>query len=443
MSDPTTTGTTPVLPVKNPRDARRAALGSYLGATLEYYDFVLYSTASALVFPAVFFSQVDPATGVVLSFLTLAVGYVVRPLGAILFGHFGDRLGRKKMLIVTMVLMGVASVGIGIVPSGAQVGPAAALVLVALRAVQGVAVGGEWAGASLMAMEHATARRRGLAGSIVASGGPSGAVLATLVFSLVSLMPAEDLLAWGWRIPFLASAVILVVALVVRAGVRESPEFTAVRDRRDTVRVPLVATLAQNWRSVLVIVLCALAPFFAQSVTATFGLRYAVANGNDQAAVLAMLTVSNLLTIVATIGSAALSDRFGRRPTMLVGYVAGGSLAWAALALLTVPNIGAVLLAFVILQPIVNATIAGPLAAFMAELFPVRTRFTGVGLSYQLASTLASGFAPLVATALVAASGGTTTLLATIMSVLALAGVVATLAARRLRVEDAAPPVAP
>jgi len=415
--------------------ARRATLGSYLGATLEYYDFILYGTAASLIFPTVFFSQVEPATGVVLSFLTLAVGYVMRPLGAILFGHFGDRLGRKQMLIVTMLLMGAASVGIGAVPSGESIGQAAAVILVALRALQGIAVGGEWAGASLMAMEHARPRRRGLAGSIVASGGPSGAVLATLVFSLVSLLPQEALIGWGWRLPFLASGVIVVVALVVRAGVAESPEFVAARRQRGAVRIPIVATLAGSRRSVLVVVLCALAPFFAQSVTATFGLRYAVAHGNDQASVLLMLTVSNFLTIFATIGSAALSDRFGRVRTMVAGYVLGAVLVWPALILLGVANIGAVLLAVLILQPLVNATVAGPLAAFMAELFPVRTRFTGVGVSYQLASSLA-GFAPLVATALVAAGGGTTTLLALLMTALALTGIVAAASSARIRVVD-------
>ncbi|WP_150954890.1 MFS transporter [Microbacterium testaceum] len=419
---------------KNPRDARRASLGSYLGATLEFYDFVIYSTASAIVFPAVFFSGIDPALGVVLSYVTLAAGYVARPIGAIVFGHFGDRLGRRQMLVVTMIIMGIASIGIGLIPGSASIGGFAAVLLVTLRVVQGFAVGGEWAGASLMSIEHAQAKKRGFAGAVVQSGGPSGAVLATLTFALVSLMPQDVLIAWGWRIPFLASAVLVIVAILVRLGVKESPEFAATERSEGTARVPLLSTFSQNGLSVLLVVLTALSPFFLQSVTSTFGLQYAIGHGNAQAPALWMLTISNALTIFATLFFAVLSDRFGRVRMMVIGFIVTGVLVWAAFGLLSQANLGAVLLAFIILQPIGNAMITGPLAAYMADLFPVRNRFTGVGVSYQLAATIAAGFAPLVATGLVGAAGGATYLLTGLVSLLAVIGIGAVLASPRIRV---------
>lgn len=434
MSTSSTRAASPEASVqKNPREARRASIGSYLGATLEFYDFVIYSTASAIVLPAVFFAGIEPGLGAVLSYVILAAGYVARPIGAIVFGHFGDRLGRRRMLVLTMIIMGIASVAIGLIPSSQAIGGAAAVILVVFRVIQGIAVGGEWAGASLMSIEHAEQKRRGIAGAIVQSGGPSGAVLATLVFALVSLMPQDQLMAWGWRIPFLASAVLVIVAIVVRLGVKESPEFVATERAEQVARVPLLSTFAENWRSVVLVVLTALSPFFLQSLTSTFGLQFAISHGNEQAPTLWMLSVSNALTIVATLFFAWLSDRFGRVRMMVIGFIVTGTLVWAAFALLSQPNLGAVLLAFIILQPIGNAMITGPLAAYMADLFPVRNRFTGVGISYQLAATIAAGFAPLVATGLVGAASGGTYLLTSLVSVLGIVGIVAVLLSRRVR----------
>lgn len=417
--------------VKDPQDARRAALGSFLGATLEFYDFAIYSTASALIFPAVFFSGLDSAVGITLSYVTLAAGYIARPLGAIVFGHFGDRLGRRQMLVITMIVMGSASIGIGLIPSSTAIGPMAAVILVALRIVQGVAVGGEWAGASLMSIEHARSARRGFAGAIVQSGGPSGGVLATVTFALVSLMPEYELLTWGWRIPFLASAVVVIVAIVVRLGVKESPEFLAADTAHSAGRIPLFATFAKNWRSVVIVVLTALSPFFLQSVTTTFGLQLAIGQGLAQPSALWMLTISNVLTIGATLGFAALSDRYGRVRIMILGFVASGTLVWLAFPLLARGESVAVLVGFIILMPIGNAMITGPLAAYMADLFPVHTRFTGVGVSYQLAATVAAGFAPLIATSLFAATQNTL-LVCLLISVLAAVGLGAAVASRRI-----------
>jgi len=206
---------------------RRVLFSSYLGTTIEFYDFLLYGTAAAVVFPAVFFSGLDEFTAVLFSLGTFAAGYVARPLGGVIFGHYGDRIGRKKMLVVTMLVMGVASFLIGLVPSAAMIGGWAAVILVLLRVAQGIAVGGEWGGASLMALEHSGGEGRGLAASFVNAGAPSGAVLGSLMLGLFSLLPQEQFLSWGWRIPFLLSAVLLGLGLWVRSQVSESPVFQA------------------------------------------------------------------------------------------------------------------------------------------------------------------------------------------------------------------------
>jgi MFS family permease len=425
---------------KSPKQARRAALGSYLGATLEFYDFVLYSTASALIFPAVFFAGVEPGVGVVLSYVTLAIGYLSRPVGAIVFGHYGDRIGRRRMLIITMVLMGASSVGIGLIPSSGQIGAAAAVTLVAFRLVQGIAVGGEWAGAALMSIEHATERRQGIAGGIVQSGGPSGAVLATLAFAAVSALPQEQLIAWGWRVPFLASAIVVIAAVVIRLGVTESPEFVAAKSEDDVVRVPFVSTFRENWRSVVLLVLVGLMPFFVQSLTATFALQHAVASGTPQPTVLLLLTVSNFLTIVGVLFFAGLSDRVGRLPVIVGALLGTAVLIWPIFLLLSVPSAWTVLIAFVLLQVVCNAGVTGPLASYAAGLFPVHNRFTGVGITYQLTAAIAAGFAPLIATGLVGAAGGGTWLLTAFVSVFAVVGVLAALATGRLRVAQPSSP---
>ena len=421
---------------KSAKDARRASLGSYVGATLEWYDFSIYSAASALVFPAVFFGGVDPALGTVLSYLTLAGGYVARPVGAILFGHFGDHIGRRRMLIITMILMGVASIGIGVIPSSATIGHSAAILLVALRLLQGFAVGGEWAGASLMSIEHAKEKRKGLAGAVVQTGGPSGGLLATGVFSIVTLMAPDQVIAWGWRIPFLLSAVVVIVAILIRLGVRESPEFLATQQNAPAAtkrRAPLVSTFAENWLSVLLVILTALAPFFVQSLSTTFALQFAVDHGNAESSTLSMLTIANFFTIISTLAAAALSDRYSRLAVMSTGFIVSGVLVWVAFALFSVTNLWAVLLGFVILLPIGNGLITGPLASYMASMFPVHNRFTGVGVSYQLAATISAGSAPLVATGLLSAAGGHTVLLTTLVSVLAAIGLVTVILSRKVR----------
>ncbi|WP_157156996.1 MULTISPECIES: MFS transporter [unclassified Diaminobutyricimonas] len=395
------------------RVRRNAMVSSYLGTVVEMYDFLLYGTAASLVFPILFFNDLDPVAASIASFATLAAGYVARPLGGILFGHFGDRMGRKKMLVITLTMMGVISFLIGLVPTHAQIGVAAPIILVSLRVIQGIAVGGEWAGAALMSMEHAKPQGRGLAASMVASGGPGGAVLATLVLTAFSVLPEDQFLAWGWRVPFLLSAVLVVIAMVMRMKVTESPEFEAAQEAAREAPaahqgVPLVTILTRYPKQLLSAISGGLAPLFLQSLLATFALNYAVTVGHDRTTALLLVTIANFVHMFTIPVFALLSDRFGRKPVMLTGVVLGIVLIWPFFELITDGSWWALLLAFMIGNPLVQGLMYGPLAAWISEKFGTEARYTGVSLSYQISSTLGAGLAPLIAAALLAVAGGGT-----------------------------------
>src|SRR3982750_2887151 len=264
------------------RQMRRVLFSSFLGSAVEFYDFLLYGTAAALVFGQLFFSDLSPVVATIASFGTLAVGYVVRPLGGVVFGHFGDRIGRKSMLVLTMSLMGVASFAIGLLPTYASIGVAAPILLIVLRLIQGFAVGGEWGGAALMALEHSDEKKRGFSASFANMGAPAGAVLSTVVLAIVTLLPGDAFLTWGWRIPFLLSAVLVGIGLYVRLKVTESPLFeqsvvTAVASEKK--RLPLVSVLRDHPTSVLLGVGAGLGAFALQALMATFALTIGVQGG--------------------------------------------------------------------------------------------------------------------------------------------------------------------
>src|SRR5690349_21409345 len=406
------------------RARRRAMISSYLGTTVEYYDFLLYGTAASLVFPSLFFHELSPMAATIASFGTLAVGYLARPIGGVIFGHFGDTFGRKNILIITLVMMGGVSFLIGLLPTQQTIGMAAPILLVTLRIIQGFAVGGEWAGAALMSMEHATPKGRGFAASIVASGGPSGAVLATLVLTAFSVLPDDQFLAWGWRVPFLLSAILVMIAFFMRMRVTESPEFVAAMAAKaaaaaaetaetaaNTVapkpKAPLLTVLRHYPRRTLEAIVGGLAPLFIQSLLATFMLTYAVSAGHSRTSALILVTIANAIHILTIPAFAALSDRVGRKPVMVAGAIAGAVLIFPIFALVGQGSAAALPLAFVLGNPIVQALMYGPMGAWMSEKFPADSRYTGVALSYQVSSTLGAGLAPLVATALLASTGGT------------------------------------
>ncbi|GAA5127238.1 MFS transporter [Pseudonocardia adelaidensis] len=384
---------------------RRAVVSSFIGTVIEYYDFLLYATASAVVFNRVFFSDLDPLVGTVASFGTLATGYLARPLGGILFGHFGDRIGRKRMLMVTMSVMGVASVLIGLLPTYAQIGGLAPILLVLLRIAQGIAVGGEWGGGVLMSAEHATSRR-GLWASFTNAGGPAGMVVSTLVLAAATAISGEEqFLVWGWRIPFLLSAVLLVVGLFIRARVEETPVF---REAAGTLpsTPPLVEVLRNHPRSLALSIGIGFGSFVAQSTLTTFVISYAVGAGFTRQTVLTALTVSSVVAVLGVIGYSALSDRVGRKPVVLAGAIGTGIWSFLLFPLVDSGSTLLLWLAVVVGQGVLHAALHGPLAALYAELFATRARYTGASLGYQIAGT-GAGLAPVTFAAVLSGSAGT------------------------------------
>jgi MFS family permease len=385
---------------------RRAVTSSFLGSLIEYYDFLLYATASAVVFGKVFFTDLDPALATVASFGTFTTGYLARPLGGLLFGHFGDRLGRKRMLVLTMSLMGVASFLIGLLPGYAQIGPLAPLGLVLLRVVQGVAVGGEWGGAVLMSAEHAKSRR-GLWAGFTNAGAPSGMVVSTLAMSGTAAFTSEaDFLAWGWRIPFLLSIVLLAIGLFVRSRVEETPAFLATQKEKRR-RIPLVAVLRDHPRALVLGVGVGLSAFVVQATLTTFVLAYGVKQGHPRQEVLNALTLSSVCAVAGILLWSALSDRVGRRPVVLAGVVLMAGFGFLLFPMVRSGSGLLLVLALVIGQGVIHPMMYGPLAALYTELFATESRYTGASLGYQLAG-LGAGFTPLIFAELQRGSTSTT-----------------------------------
>jgi MFS family permease len=385
---------------------RRAVASSFIGSVIEYYDFLLYATAAAVVFGKVFFAALDPLTATVASFGTFAAGYLARPLGGILFGHFGDRIGRKKMLVTTMTLMGAASFLIGTLPTYGQIGIWAPVILVTLRVLQGVAVGGEWGGAVLMSAEHATSRR-GLWASFTNAGAPCGMVLSTVVLTATAAASGErGFLAWGWRVPFLLSILLLGIGLFIRLKVQETPVFAAAGR---SARVPLFDVLRNHPRNLLLAVGVGLAAFVAQGTLTTFLIAYGVEVGYSRQTVLSGLTLSSALAVVGIIGYSALSDRLGRRPVVLAGAVAMAVFSFLLFPLVDSGNVVLLVLTLVLGQAVIQPAMYGPLAALCTELFSTRSRYTGASLGYQLAG-LGAGLAPVLFAAILAGGGSTMTI---------------------------------
>jgi metabolite-proton symporter len=389
------------------RQLRLVAASGLLGTAVEFYDFLVYGTVAALVFGELFFPGADPAVGTIAAFGTFAAGYVARPLGGVLFGHFGDRLGRKSMLLLTMGLMGGASFLIGLLPTYDTIGVWAPVLLIALRVVQGVAIGGEWGGATLMVVEHAGERRRGLWSSFTQMGAPLGSLLSTAVVAYVVTLPKDDFAAWGWRVPFLFSVALLGVGLFVRLKVVESPLFAEVKKERAESRLPILDVL-RNPRPVLLACGVGIGAFTAQSLLTSYMIAYATGIGYARPQVLNALTVSACVALVVLPCASALSDRIGRRPVVLAGAIASGALAFPVLALVDSKSPGLLILAVVLGHGIAQSTMYGPLGALLTEMFGTKVRYTGASLGYQGATLVGAGFSPMIAGSLVAGSGNST-----------------------------------
>jgi MFS family permease len=421
---------------------RRVAISSYLGTTIEYYDFLLYGTAAALVFNKVFFANLSPLVGTVVALATLAAGYVARLGGAVLFGHFGDRLGRKKVMLITMALMGVASGLVGLLPTYEQIGVLAPLLLVLLRILQGVAVGGEYGGAVLMTVEHAGNRRRGLPGSVAAMGAHSGSILSTAAVSLVALLPENQLLSWGWRIPFVASFALLAVGLYFRARVAESPVFLGQQEEEPDKDAPIVTLLRGQSGRVAKAVAFQVGPYAGLGVFGIFIISYAPTIGYPRSTALMAILIGIVGAVMLTPVYAVLSDRVGRRPIVLFGSVATAVFAFPAFMLINLGSTPLFVLTVAGYLMIVMSPAVAVAPVLLSELFPTNVRYTAISTSYQLAQTLGSGFAPLIAASLLAASGGgtNTELVATFLLIIALISASAVRSLPETRNRDLADP---
>ena len=385
------------------------AVASFIGTAIEWYDFFLYGTASALIFNKLFFPQYDPLTGTMAAFATFAVGFLARPVGGVVFGHYGDRIGRKAMLSLTLTIMGLATFAIGLLPTYQSVGAWAPALLVVLRLTQGFGLGGEWGGAVLMAVEHAPRNRRGFYGSWPQTGGPAGMLLSTLVFRAVSTLPEDQFMAWGWRVPFLLSLVLVGVGLFIRMRLAESPAFARVKESGSESRLPIIELLRTHRKNVLL----AMGARFAENgfyyIYTVFVLSYATEHLKvERSSILTGVLIATTCALVAIPAYGALSDRLGRRPVYMAGAAFSALFAFPFFWLLDTRVDSLIWLAIILGVAVGHAAMYGPQASFFSELFGTRVRYSGASVGYQLASVFAGGLSPLIATALLALAGGRT-----------------------------------
>ncbi len=388
-------------PVEGTEARKRVAIGSSIGATIETYDFIGFGVAAALYFNTVFFPADDPLSGTLLSFATLGIGFAVRPLGGIIGGYLGDRIGRKPVLVGSLLLMGIATVLIGLLPTYAQVGVWAGILLVIVRVIQGLAFGAEWGGAILMTFEHAPWRKRGLYTGITQAGFPVGLLLANIAF-LVSV-PLGD--QWAWRVPFLLSAVLIAVGIVIRLKVEESPEFEDLKAEGEVSKNPLLEVVRDDWRNIVRAFFLRMTETAGYAVTITFVVSYLTSEKlSDRTTTLTATMIAAAIGIAATVFWGSLTDRFGRRPVYLVGTIITALWGVPLFLLVNTGDAIAVVVAFVVSYAVCQNMLAGVQGAWFSELFAARTRTTGASLAYQL-SAVVSGFTPLIATALYAGYG--------------------------------------
>ncbi|PRY02342.1 MFS transporter [Allonocardiopsis opalescens] len=379
----------------------KTAMASAAGTCVENYDFIAYGTAAALYFDDAFFPEFDPVVGTLASFATLGVGFLMRPVGGALGGHLGDRFGRRPVLVAALLVMGVATMLIGVLPTYAQVGVLAPVLLVLIRMIQGLAFGAEWGGAVMMAFEHAPWRRRGLFAAIPQAGNPLGIALANVAFLASAALEGD----WAWRLPFLASAVLIVVGLIVRLKLSESPEFEETKARGQLVKNPFLTVLRRDWRNILRIIALRVVESCAYYLTATYLLNYVTER--DPAAradALTGLVAASLLAVAVTVFAGWLTDRVGRRRVYLVGCLMAIAFGFPMYLLANTGSPLALMLVFGVGIGVIHAALTGTQGAWFAELFRANTRTSGASIGYQVAASLA-GFAPFLAVLLVGAFG--------------------------------------
>ncbi|MET7996720.1 MFS transporter [Amycolatopsis sp. NPDC005232] len=387
----------------------KVAFASLVGTSIEWYDFFAYGTAAALVFNKLFFPTFDATTGTLLSFSTFTAGFVARPIGGLVFGHLGDRLGRKKMLVSTIMIMGLATVLIGLLPTYAAIGMAAPILLVVLRLLQGFSVGGEWGGAALMAVEHSPDGRRGFYGSWPQMGVPVGLILASAVFLPLAALPADQFLAWGWRLPFLLSFVLVVAGLLIRLKVSESPEFERIKLQKTVVRAPIVEVLRKYPVRVLLIAGAYLSSGIFFYLLAVYNLVYATHAGISRSAMLGVIIVTSLFGLVCIPVIGKLADRVGRRRLYVIGQVLIVAMAFPVYWSIDSGSLVLVTITYLV------STVAfylpyAIMPAYFSELFGAGVRYSGLSLGTTVGTILGNSLAPLIAGALLAATGSATSI---------------------------------
>ncbi len=380
---------------------RRILIASLVGSSIEWFDYFLYGTVSALVFNQLFFVNEDPTIGLLLSYASFALAFFIRPFGGVIFSHIGDRIGRKKTLVLTLSLMGVATFGMGLLPTYQAVGIWAPILLITLRLVQGLGIGGEWGGALLLAVEYAPAEKRGLFGAIPQMGVTIGMLLGTVALSIMTLLPENAFMTWGWRIPFIFSALLVFFGLWIRKGIDETPSFKKVKESGEVPKLPIVETLKNYWREVLIAVgakVVETAPFY---IFSTFVVSYATANlGFSRTATLTAVMIATIITTILIPFMGMLSDKIGRKKLFIGGTIGMALFAFPYFWLLQQKSVLLLIVATVIGLGVIWAPITAVLGTMFSEIFDARIRYTGITLGYQIGAALAGGTAPLVATAL-------------------------------------------
>ena len=379
---------------------KRVLLASLMGSSIEWFDYFLYATTAALVFGKVFFPTSDPVVGLMLSYLTFSLTFFIRPLGGFIFSHIGDRIGRKKTLVITLSLMGGATVAIGLLPGYDQIGILAPILLILLRLIQGLGIGGEWGGALLLAYEYAPKNRKGLFGSVPQMGVTIGMVLATLAMTVMSTsLSDEQFLSWGWRVPFILSAILVFLGLWIRKGIDETPAFKEAKASGNVAKIPLLETLRYHWRAVLVAIgikFVETAPFY---IFSTFIVSYATSTlAFDRITVLNAVTIATLITTLMIPVMGRLSDSIGRKKMFVGGAILMALFTFPYFMLLEQRTTTTLLIATIIGLGLVWAPITAVLGTLFSEIFSTRVRYTGITLGYQVGAALAGGTAPLVAT---------------------------------------------
>lgn len=396
--------TTDTMAAPSAAHRRKALVASLIGSSIEWFDYFLYGTAAALVFNRLFFPSADPAIALLLSYLSFSLTFFIRPFGGIIFAHIGDRIGRKKTLVITLSLMGAATVGIGLLPTYETIGIWAPIILILLRVVQGLGIGGEWGGALLLAYEYAPKNRKGFFGSVPQTGVTIGMLLATLsITAMLLILPEDAFLSWGWRIPFLLSASLVFLGLWIRSGIDETPDFKKTKAEGKVVRMPVVETLQTQWREVLIaagLKVAETAPFY---IFTTFIVSYAVTNvGYARESILTAVMIGAALSTVMIPLMGLLSDYVGRKLVYTVGCVAMGLFVFPYFMMVNTNDIVLLTIATIIIFGFIWSPVTAVLGTLFSEIFPSRVRYTGVTLGYQIGAALAGGTAPLIATWLLA-----------------------------------------